>query len=124
MTHQAETIPDAELESLFLWGGGRFTQGLEQFQLAHGTRLRAGRVAALVAALTWLPLLLLAVVEGVALGDRVEVPFLKDFLPYGTVPGGCAGAGSWGRGSRTTSRSEQWRSCGGPIFSLPKTRRR
>ena len=33
--------------------------------------------------MTWLPLLFLAAAEGVAWGDRVEVPLLKDFLPYG-----------------------------------------
>ena len=33
--------------------------------------------------MTWLPLLLLAAVEGLAWGDRVAVPLLKDFLPYG-----------------------------------------
>ncbi len=29
------------------------------------------------------PLLILAAVEGLAWGDRVAVPLLKDFLPYG-----------------------------------------
>ena len=83
MTHQGETIPEVELESLFLWGGGRLTRGLERFRLACGGRLLGGRVAAFMAVATWLPLLVLAVVEGVALGDRVAVPLLKDFLPYG-----------------------------------------
>lgn len=83
MRSQRETIPEADLEALFLSGGGRFTRRLEQLHLAHGGRLLTQRVAALLAALTWLPIVLLAVVEGVALGDLVEVPLLKDFLPYG-----------------------------------------
>ena len=33
--------------------------------------------------LAWLPLLVLSLVEGVAWGGDLEVPFLKDFLPYG-----------------------------------------
>jgi len=33
--------------------------------------------------LTWVPLLILSFVDRVALGHGLEVPFLKDFLPYG-----------------------------------------
>ena len=33
--------------------------------------------------LVWLPLLVLSLVEGVAWGGDLDVPFLKDFLPYG-----------------------------------------
>ena len=33
--------------------------------------------------LTWLPLLVLSLLEGVAWGGGLEVPLLKDFLPYG-----------------------------------------
>lgn len=40
------------------------------------------RVAVLVA-ITWLPLLLLSLREGVAFGQRVRVPFLYDFSAYG-----------------------------------------
>jgi hypothetical protein len=83
MTVHDSTAPEPDMESLFLLGGGRISRGLERFQLAHETRLRAGRVAALLAAVTWLPLLLLAAVDGVAWGDRVEVTLLKDFLPHG-----------------------------------------
>jgi len=56
---------------------------LERAGLAHGSRLRAGRVAMVLAAITWLPLLILAIVEGVAWGGHVEVPLLRDYLPYG-----------------------------------------
>ncbi len=74
-------VPD--VEGLFSLSGGRFSRGLERLQLARGVRLHVGRVATLLAALTWLPLLVLAAVEGVAWGGNVEVPFVKDFLPYG-----------------------------------------
>lgn len=56
---------------------------MERLQLTHEARIRAGRVAAVLAAVTWLPLLILAAVDGVAWGDRVGVTFLKDFLPHG-----------------------------------------
>jgi hypothetical protein len=58
---------------------------LERLRLTQKERLRAGRAAALLAAVTWLPLLLLAAIDGVAWGDRVQVPLLKDFLPYGQL---------------------------------------
>jgi hypothetical protein len=77
------TEPDAE--SLFFPGGGRVSRGLERFQLVREERLRAGRVALLLVAVTWLPLLFLAAIDGVAWGDRVEVTLLKDFLPYGQL---------------------------------------
>lgn len=83
MTNHGNTAPEPDVGSLFLLGGGRISGGLRRFQLAHSTRLRAGRVAALLAAVTWMPLLLLAAAEGVAWGHRVEVPLLKDFLPHG-----------------------------------------
>jgi hypothetical protein len=40
-------------------------------------------MAVLLAAATWLPLLILTAIEGIAWGDSVQVPFIKDFLPYG-----------------------------------------
>jgi len=80
-TGQARSGPD--IESLFVLGEGRLSRGLARARLTRGARLRAGRVAWLSVGLTWLPLLLLAALDGVAWGMRVEVPFLKDFLPYG-----------------------------------------
>ncbi|MFZ2509275.1 MAG: hypothetical protein WAW79_12485, partial [Steroidobacteraceae bacterium] len=46
-------------------------------------RLRAGHLAVVLVAVTWLPLLILTLVAGSAYGSRVTVPFLADFLPYG-----------------------------------------
>jgi len=83
MTDQGKTPPEPDAESLFFSGGGRISGGLERLQLAHEARIHAWRVASLLAAVTWLPLLILAAVDGVAWGDRVGVTFLKDFLPHG-----------------------------------------
>jgi hypothetical protein len=83
MTHRDNTTPEPDIESMFLLGEGRVSRGLERFRLADGARLRAAPMAAILAAVTWLPLLCLAAVEGVAWGTHVDVPFLRDFLPYG-----------------------------------------
>ena len=83
MTDRGASNPPLDIESMFGLGDGRVSRGLERFQLARGARLRAGRVAVLLAALTWLPLLVLAALEGVAWGRAVQVPFLWDYLPYG-----------------------------------------
>ena len=83
MQNHGRKEPDPNIESLFDLGGGRVSRGLERLHLARGARLRAGRVAVLLAIVTWLPLLVLAAIEGVAWGDAVQVPLVKDFLPYG-----------------------------------------
>ena len=84
MREQDATISEPDIESMFQLGGGRVTRGLHRLHLAQeGGRLRSARVTLFATAVAWLPLLLLAVIDGVALGSRVEVPFLKDFLPYG-----------------------------------------
>ena len=79
----ANSRPD--FEALFGLDEGRFSQGLERMQLARGARLRAGRLAIILASAAWFPLLVLAAFEGVAWGDRVDVPLLSDFLPYGQL---------------------------------------
>jgi hypothetical protein len=83
MTDRGGSAPVPDVEALFALGGGRVSRGLERLQLARGARLHTGRVAVLLAAVTWLPLLALAAIEGVAWGDAVHVPFVMDFLPYG-----------------------------------------
>jgi hypothetical protein len=85
MTDRDPKTLQPDVEALFGLGGGRVSRGLERLQLARGARLHAGRVAVLLAAVTWLPLLVLAAVEGVAWGDAVQVPFVRDFLPYGQL---------------------------------------
>ena len=83
MTSQDNPTQGPDIEALFQLGSGRFDRLLERARLAHGARLHLGRVAALSAAVAWVPLLILAAIEGVAWGNRVAVPLLKDFLPYG-----------------------------------------
>jgi hypothetical protein len=76
-------VPD--VEELFALSGGRVSRGLERMRLARDARLRSGRLAVLLALGTWLPLVVLAATEGVAWGRSVQVPLLKDFLPYGQL---------------------------------------
>ena len=57
----------------FLWG-----RGLSRFALPNLVR----RVL-LVVALSWLPLLLLSLKDGLAFGHRITIPFLADFSMYG-----------------------------------------
>jgi hypothetical protein len=85
MDREGKTTPAPDVESLFLLGAGRLNRGLERIQLASGARVHAGRMAGFLAAITWLPLLVLAAVEGLAWGDTVQVPLVKDFLPYGQL---------------------------------------
>lgn len=90
MTDRKPTTTTPDVEALVGLGEGRLNRGLERLQLAQGGRLRTGRVAILLAVLTWLPLLILAAVEGLAWGSSIQVPLVRDFLPYGqlliTVP--------------------------------------
>ena len=41
------------------------------------------RVIALAVAVTWLPLVVLTIIEGTAFGNSVAMPFFKDHIPYG-----------------------------------------
>ena len=85
MTDREPGHPPPEVEELFALGGGRVSRGLERLKLARDARLHAGRVAVLLAVVTWLPLLVLAAIEGVAWGGAVQVPLVRDFLPYGQL---------------------------------------
>jgi len=85
MIDRHEGPMDLDIEAMVGLGDGTVSRGLERLRLGRGLRLRTGRVAVLLAAVTWLPLLVLAVVEGVAWGDAVQVPFLVDYLPYGQL---------------------------------------
>ena len=85
MNDQRVATPEPDVEELFALGGGRVSRGLERMQLARDARLHAGRVAVLLAVATWLPPLVLAAIEGVAWGGAVQVPFVRDFLPYGQL---------------------------------------
>jgi hypothetical protein len=75
--------PAPDIESSFMTGCGRVARLLERLGLARGNRLLAKRLAMVSVALTWVPLLILSIIERVAWGARVPVAFLEDFLPYG-----------------------------------------
>ena len=77
--------PDADIEAMLGLGDGFVSRALERLQLARDARLRVGRLAVILAAVTWLPLLGLSIVEGVAWGKGVHVPFVMDYLPYGQL---------------------------------------
>ena len=85
MNDRGTTTPVPDIEATLGLGNGLISRGLERLRLARGARLRAGRLAVLLAGVTWLPLLALTIADGVAWGAGVHVPFLMDFLPYGQL---------------------------------------
>lgn len=85
MSEGKDKTLDPAIESQFMLGSGRFMQGLERVRLADQRRLHIGRLAVLSVVITWLPLLVLAAIEHVAWGSQLQVPLLKDILPYGQL---------------------------------------
>ena len=73
---------ERDMDVLFAVNDERLCRWLERLGLVGGKRLRVGRVAVLSVALTWLPLLVLSIVDGVAWGST-PAPYLCDYLPYG-----------------------------------------
>lgn len=63
--------------------GPRELGWLARCGLARDGAVIIGRVAILLAALTWLPMLALALTAGTAYGDGLAIPFLSDFVAYG-----------------------------------------
>jgi hypothetical protein len=62
--------------------GGPFYELQAWLHLLHRHNLAAGRRAVLFAAIAWLPLALLSLIGGTALGDFEQRPFLLDFGAY------------------------------------------
>jgi hypothetical protein len=62
--------------------GGPFYELQSRLNLLHQHNLAAGRRAALFAAMAWLPLALLSLVQGTAIGSFEELTFLLDFSAY------------------------------------------
>jgi hypothetical protein len=62
---------------------GRWGRFLRSVGVIRDDRIDVRRAALLSMAVTWLPLLALALMEGVAWNGGLDVPFLQDFLPYG-----------------------------------------
>src|SRR3972149_1297461 len=61
-------------------------KGGPSYRLMLGLGLIVGdscaRMAVFFSLLTWLPLLILSAWEGMAMGNRVSIPFLSDFAAY------------------------------------------
>ena len=62
--------------------GGPFYELQLQLKLLHRHTLAAGKRAVLFAAIAWLPLALLSLIQGAAIGDFDQHPFLLDFSAY------------------------------------------
>jgi hypothetical protein len=72
----------ADASDFLIAHGGPFYELQSRLRLLHRHNLAAGRRAVLFAAIAWLPLLLLSFVQGTALGDFEQWPFLLDFGAY------------------------------------------
>ena len=73
---------EPDFEAFRALADGRVSRGLERLQLAGSARLFAGRLAVILAAATWLPLFVLAAIEGVAWGSAVQVPVRRMKSPW------------------------------------------
>jgi hypothetical protein len=85
VTHQAAKA--SEPADFLIAHGGPFYELQSRLNLLHRHNLAAGRRAALLAAIAWLPLALLSLVQGTAIGAFEERPFLLDFSAYAVPPG-------------------------------------
>jgi len=66
-------------ESFSLTRGGPFYRLQLRLGSAQEERARVLRRALLMTAFTWLPLLILSVIQGLAYGKQLQIPFLRDF---------------------------------------------
>jgi hypothetical protein len=66
-------------ESFSLTRGGPFYRLQLRFGGAREERIRVLRRALLMTVFTWLPLLVLSIIQGLAYGKQIEIPFLRDF---------------------------------------------
>jgi hypothetical protein len=80
VTEQTSNAGDAT--DFLIARGGPFYEVQSRLNLLHRHNLAAGRRAALYAAIAWLPLALLSFVQGTAIGEFEERPFLLDFSAY------------------------------------------
>jgi hypothetical protein len=68
--------------ALVLTKGGPTYRIEKRLGLIHEQSPRTAHRAILACFLTWVPLLVLCLLEGTAYGDRVAIPFLRDFAAY------------------------------------------
>lgn len=71
------------VESFSLFVGGPVYDFLHRIGLVRSNLPNVLRRIAVLVALTWLPLLLLSLKDGLAFGHRVRIPLLYDFSTYG-----------------------------------------
>jgi hypothetical protein len=71
------------LSSFFASGERRSSRGVGRRHGGRGGGIHLRAIIVVSMAITWLPLLVLSIIRGVAWNDAVGVPFLRDFLPYG-----------------------------------------
>jgi hypothetical protein len=85
MNDREQQIPEPEFESIFTAGEWRVGRTPGRPEPVRGARRRAGRLAALSLAVTWLPLAVLAIIDNMVWGNGVDAAFFRDFLPYGQL---------------------------------------
>jgi hypothetical protein len=76
-----ERMPHASASPFAL--GERHQVVASRYGLASGGAVRLPRVIAAALAVTWLPLLVLTLIEGTAFGEAVEIAFLRDHIVNG-----------------------------------------
>jgi hypothetical protein len=76
------TTAAGSLPALSLVAGGPAYRLQRRLGLIERESPRVGRRVTLAILLTWVPLLVLSALQGVATGHRVELPFLHDFAAY------------------------------------------
>jgi hypothetical protein len=81
MTGRNSNVQGSAADNFSLVSGGPFFRALRRmglFELRHNIRRGAAWLI-----LTWLPLVVLSIVEGTAWGTKVKIPLLSDFSIYG-----------------------------------------
>jgi hypothetical protein len=74
-----DKVPSLNLNDFSLVRGGLFYRLLMRSHLVETESHHAYKRAILLALITWLPLLVLSALQGVAIGNTVKIPFLFDF---------------------------------------------
>lgn len=71
-----------EPDNFSISSGGPIYNRMHWFELSRPGKKGVFIRAAITALLAWLPLLIISVIEGLAWGNSVKVPFLKDYAAY------------------------------------------
>jgi hypothetical protein len=83
---ESPTPQRPQARSLLTAFRGSAKGGFARFKIDEdGGRRRVAWLTMGLTAVAWLPVMILAIVDGVAWGNRVDVPFVRDFLPYGQL---------------------------------------